>query len=190
MNASPSSSNAIMIFVCFMLGSPRSVNSYDCIGATRGKNSPKLVRASTLYSFLSSGPRAYTGCEDGEVLHRLVAPPLNRLIPNLPSCNKVIDSRHGEYGMCSVPATLFTKHILEDVVAISHTWVAPAELKYPLTSANCHTWPAPLPPIYFMPSLAHRAGLGAPLSTSTIAEREELRMKEWESDVPLIRAIY
>jgi len=175
--------------------------------------------------FLSSGPYEYMGREGGEVLHCLAAPPLHRMISNLPGGNKVIEAASDLrprriWDACAnrvVPTTWFPKHTLEDVVAISHAWVAPGELKYILTSVNCHTWPVPLPADvnigdiraellrcniryawldilclrqHTEPIPGLNATLGVPLSTSTIAGRERLRMKEWESDVPLIGAIY
>lgn len=175
--------------------------------------------------FLSSGPHAYIGHEGGEVLHRLPAPPLHRLISTLPGGNKVIEAASDLrprriWDVCAnrvVPATWFPKRTLEDVVAISHAWVAPEALKYILTSINCHTWPVPLPSDVNIGDIREEllrcniryawldilclrqhtepipdlnATLGLPLSMPTIAEQEGLRMKEWESDVPLIGAIY
>ncbi|KAF8470755.1 hypothetical protein BDZ91DRAFT_643628, partial [Kalaharituber pfeilii] len=118
-----------------------------------------------------------------------------------------------------VPAAWLPREILDrgHMVLLSHAWVAPNERKYIITNVNLRTWPVPMPyeveiedvrrdlllrnvryawlDILCLrqemePIPGFNAGLSEPFSLGTIHAREQLRNKEWESDVPLIGALY
>ncbi|RPB19335.1 hypothetical protein L211DRAFT_639696, partial [Terfezia boudieri ATCC MYA-4762] len=109
---------------------------------------------------------------------------------------------------------------LENLITpVSHAWVAPEDLEFVLSHINHGLWPLPIPRGTNLNHVRHELiqrnirytwldvlclrqnALGATASLSGLApisdrdnevirKREELRMTEWETDIPLIGSIY
>ncbi|KAF8451576.1 hypothetical protein BDZ91DRAFT_802657 [Kalaharituber pfeilii] len=105
-------------------------------------------------------------------------------------------------------------HLFGLIVPASHAWTAPQDLQYVMTNINYNLWPVPIPKGVDLESI--RGGLirknvryawldvlclrqaaqptPEPLPIRFRAEilqaREQCRFQEWETDVPLIGAVY